>query len=1645
MRWYVTAVALCALLPAAARACECCARNATAAECGADARLEARRDCACCSVCAVQKGGACDDSDRPCQEGLECSSQGVCTDEKTCRSDGECASDRFCLGGVCFDPCTILDPCNNSLKNGVCRTRNHRPVCSCPPGFSFQAESNACVKVGCEDEGGSIVDVGERVFRKDCQETCVCSPGGKFNCTPTACPPGYYRTGTFRNDPECTELRGSAIAGGCCVNVVCSGLGSPSADGVATDASTAEEESATTAAPPIATLDMLPLDITHNTTTLQLPAAGGQLSYRAAGRASQEVPLEASRRVVTVGRLQPGTSYTFRWQGDAGTKTLTVDTRPGCVTNTSSHAIGETYHMGCQSTCVCGGPNQPSCRPRCSFTRGTVTDLSCSERPDLDDPECCVQLVCAVTSTGEQRPRALLPPSPAADQQPKPTLIVTTKSYNSATLAWDDFKPPAYARGYVAQYRRTGGGEWRRQELPPQPGQSVPLMKIGDLVPRTEYEARVAIYDSRDQDTLGDTTETIRFVTDDGCVDGNSTYPVGGQFYRECEETCFCELRGKVRCVPRCQRPMFRQGAFKDDPLCFEKKMDECCVIVACSSEAQDVDAVVEADGSDPCDSVLCDENYVCEVMTKEASDVKAGDVTAVAMCVCPPGFREEKKAGFKACRPETKTTPAVVPQTGCTYGNATYRPGDEFFDGCEFRCMCNSDEEVECKARCASEPDPEASLAAGCRVMTDPADSCCKKTVCDTDTTTESAIGATTVPSSELACEADGRQYAVNSTFERGCDTCLCQEGGELFCKSSSELKLLISDAVLDSILSANTQPLIVEWRYDDSSRWQAAEVGVDEFSVESLDTLVMKVEGLQRPRQARVRVSYAGETSAVVRGGDVVPTDATLPPPTEAETTTEACACVHLGVCTLDDGFSLHVTIPEDPGCILVQDTKDACCWVESCQEEVKEEITHLAAPIMLREEQKSKDESEAGAGETTTMATMTEETTETTEKDPMVVMAEMEKASSEAVVGEKENLAQSEASTTEASSSDVTAEDELNEINVASAPAAGTAKTKSSEKVTKAAVEDADSAPNTIDSPPSTTEATTVEMAQSETPSRDGVTTGPAETSTFASTLVSQVPSKPPTAAGAAGERTTTSSPETTTAAQETPSTTDLSNVIEINLTGLSGGLDEEEVKALNNAIVEAMEDEIATEKAAASEAPTIQPTTERSGEVEPPAATATESYDDLLATGSSMETTTVTMDGATIGPTEPTKIEETKSEGGREGAEFCLRKRGAVESTTIETPVTEGSEEAVTEAPAVSTESSVSSEGLDVVREEFKDELLSESDALTLNSTEPPEEIALDGAASGPPGSETTTDQITDQTTDSPVQPVSSTITTRAVVTSTTPRTVPTTRRITGLITFAPIPGEEPSSTTRPAEPTEAPRPGGLAPSDFLGETVPVAAAAALESTPAPEVTTLRPEGCLHDGKLYKVGDEFHDGCRQFCICGQAGKMCAPIRCPVRFGLDLLNPDCLEWEVPRDPSRQPPDCCGEAVCKDDGHCIYQGQKFRNQYEIPQNLTGCHQRCYCEFGEVNCQPDCPAVPDAPPAGLPCPPEQTELVTGPNGCCQFWQCAQIGEYPGRRRRGGVHGLLGRVCVVSVSGWMVVTLERALSAITCFLECCVI
>lgn len=48
----------------------------------------------------------------------------------------------MCVGGACADPCKVLpDVCREmDLKNGMCVVRNHRPICSCPPGQSVNSE-----------------------------------------------------------------------------------------------------------------------------------------------------------------------------------------------------------------------------------------------------------------------------------------------------------------------------------------------------------------------------------------------------------------------------------------------------------------------------------------------------------------------------------------------------------------------------------------------------------------------------------------------------------------------------------------------------------------------------------------------------------------------------------------------------------------------------------------------------------------------------------------------------------------------------------------------------------------------------------------------------------------------------------------------------------------------------------------------------------------------------------------------------------------------------------------------------------------------------------------------------------------------------------------------------------------------------------------------------------------------------------------------------------------------------------------------------------------------------------------------------------------------------------------------------------------
>lgn len=78
-----------------------------------------------------------------CPDGFISSGSGTCkpvqvTHEGGCSSDADCPLDKACINGQCRDPCR----CG---PNAECRVRDHKPVCSCLPGYDGNPELN-CIK-----------------------------------------------------------------------------------------------------------------------------------------------------------------------------------------------------------------------------------------------------------------------------------------------------------------------------------------------------------------------------------------------------------------------------------------------------------------------------------------------------------------------------------------------------------------------------------------------------------------------------------------------------------------------------------------------------------------------------------------------------------------------------------------------------------------------------------------------------------------------------------------------------------------------------------------------------------------------------------------------------------------------------------------------------------------------------------------------------------------------------------------------------------------------------------------------------------------------------------------------------------------------------------------------------------------------------------------------------------------------------------------------------------------------------------------------------------------------------------------------------------------------------------------------------------
>lgn len=174
---------------------------------------------------------------------------------------------------------------------------------------------------------------------------------------------------------------------------------------------------------------------------------------------------------------------------------------------------------------------------------------------------------------------------------------------------------------------------------------------------------------------------------------------------------------------------------------------------------------------------------------------------------------------------------------------------------------------------------------------------------------------------------------------------------------------------------------------------------------------------------------------------------------------------------------------------------------------------------------------------------------------------------------------------------------------------------------------------------------------------------------------------------------------------------------------------------------------------------------------------------------------------------------------------------------------------------------------------------------------------------------------------------------------------------------------------------------------------------------IEQTKQPE-TTGNSNGCTYKGKNYKIGEEFNDECISFCVCQESGVKCLKLQCPTYFGVDVMDPNCVEWEtVPPDFKPVAPNCCPEKLkCKINGSCAYEDQIYQNWQHIPTNVTGCQKRCYCEMGNVECENVCPPVTALPPADLECPPSHAILSHIPDDeCCMYWVCKPASPPVGR------------------------------------------
>ena len=129
-----------------------------------------------------------------------------------CARNDDCPNGEACINRQCMDPC-------DCGTNAQCFVQDHRPVCTCPPGY-IGNPLIACEPIGCQSD--NECRDRETCINRECVNPClVDDPCGRFaECYPARhkancrCIPGYEGDPFVacevigcRSDPECPDNR----------------------------------------------------------------------------------------------------------------------------------------------------------------------------------------------------------------------------------------------------------------------------------------------------------------------------------------------------------------------------------------------------------------------------------------------------------------------------------------------------------------------------------------------------------------------------------------------------------------------------------------------------------------------------------------------------------------------------------------------------------------------------------------------------------------------------------------------------------------------------------------------------------------------------------------------------------------------------------------------------------------------------------------------------------------------------------------------------------------------------------------------------------------------------------------------------------------------------------------------------------------------------------------------------------------------------------------------------------------------------------------------------------------------------------------------------------------------------------------------